>query len=529
MDIINRLMDSLQHSTDEDKTHRSNNSAELFARSIINHIPNMIFVKDAKNLHFVELNKAGEELLGIKRSDFIGKSDYDFFPKEQADFFFNKDRQALAKNEVSITENEEISTAKGKRILRTKKIPIRDSRGEPQYLLGISEDITDRMAAVKNKIELDKLNQVCHAKGEIMANICHEIRNPLGAIVGFAELGKDNDNANPEVAKYFSTILKCGKQIQGLIDEVLDFSKAESNKIKVKIQECSLHEALEDIRDIMSFKPTNKDLEISYDYSILKNRRFYTDPVRVKQILLNLFCNSVKFTSKGHISLKVSEEKLRDKSLLHFDIEDTGIGIGKAKQVNLFKPYEQVDLAITRKFGGSGLGLYLSKHMAHLLSAELKLMESEEGKGSRFRLSLPVTEVLKTTDSTDRQAAKGVFEDKARCTALVIDDSEDNRILMNAYLQKMDISSEQAENGEEGLRKMQSKDYDFVFMDIQMPKMDGVTAVESAREMGYKNKVIALTGQTMDKESFLKSGFDNVLTKPLSYDSLCEFIRQHHH
>lgn len=529
MNILKTTFNSIYKPRLSDQRYDELKKSEVFLQSIIENIPDIVFVKEAKNLRYIQFNKAGRQAIGRSMPEVIGKTDNELFPPHQAAHFIETDREVLSSLKKISIDEEQVSSMGQQKVMRTQKIPILGQSGKGEYILGISEDITDHLNAQKRKLDIEKLNQISLAKSELMANISHEIRNPLGAIIGFANLGKCDTAADSKLHKYFNTIAHSGEDLQQLVSEVLDFSESESKKMEAELKETNLHNALSSLENLLSIKAEEKNLDLDIDYSCLKNRVFITDQLKLKQILTNLLCNALKFTNKGIVSLKVTEKLSNTKLYLDFMVSDTGIGISPERQSQLFTPFEQIDKSIRKQYGGTGLGLYLSKKLTNILGAELRLIKSDKNQGTSFLLSLPVTEAMhsRKLDVVNTKAnVSGIKPYKIH--VLIVDDSEDNRILVSAYLENLGVSYEIAENGKQALEKMHNNDYDYVFMDVQMPIMDGLTAVSEARRLGYTKPVIALTAQDMKNnlKSFIQQGFDNYLSKPLSLEALHNFMFQ---
>jgi PAS domain S-box-containing protein len=697
--------------------------SQQFLDSVIENIPNMIFVKDAKDLRFVRFNRAGELLIGTKREILIGKSDYDFFPKEQADFFTQKDRDVLARGKALDIPEEPVETADGIKYLHTKKIPIFDTLGNPQYLLGISEDITEARKAedqhhkllqeqaaraeiersaerlaflseasaalnesldletmldsfakvivahmadwcsieltpenhdgplptivahrdpanvekaiqwrklypldwsspkgipgvVKNRKpalfpeindeiirsfaisdrqyenaksfgvksamivplrsygqalgaicfyssesnrrfnEMDlsvaedlakraffaienarlyrKAQEASRAKSAFLANMSHEIRTPLGAMLGFAEMLTEEQNLTTEQRGGVSTIIRNGRQLLRIVDEILDLSKVESERLSIEQVEFSLPDLLEDISTLLSHQAHDKGLRFLVRTPGRLPRRIISDPTRLRQILINIIGNAIKFTDTG--SVEVIVELLQapheqQKRILQVQVVDTGIGISEEQAKILFRPFTQADDSTTRKFGGTGLGLFLSRNLTRLLGGDLILSESTPGKGSKFILTVAVEPVKEKAQSQVRPQNL-IPEDEVipvRGKVLVVDDVSDNRILIKHYVTRLGLKVEMAATGEEGLQKIRHEPFDVVLMDIQMPGMDGFEAVQKLREEHYQGPVIALTAHAMkgDREKCLDAGFDDYLCKPVSKASLEETLHKY--
>jgi PAS domain S-box-containing protein len=512
--------------------------SEQFLESVVEFIPNMIFVKDAENLRFVRFNRAGEELLGSPRSALIGKSDYDFFPKEQADFFVEKDRKVLRDGVVVDIPEEPITTPNGVRYLHTKKIPVLDADGKSRYLIGISEDITEKKLTEERNLALiqaqaareeaeksadrlaflkDQANEANRAKSAFLANISHELRTPLGAMLGFAELALEERDGN-KIGEYVRTVLRNGRELLRIVDEVLDLSKAESDSIEVEKIRFSLPDLLREVQGLLNIRAKQKNLSLNFSTKGGVPEFAVADPFRLRQILLNMVGNAIKFTERGSVSVETSYADGR----LAFLISDTGIGISDAQADRLFQPFTQADDSTTRKFGGTGLGLFLSRRIAQLLGGDVELLSSEKGKGSRFRVTVQIT----PADSAEKTAAEEKREWHApiagkHSKVLIVDDSQDNQDLLAAYLTSSKIEVERASRGSQAV-ELADDSYGAILMDIQMPEMDGFEALRRIRKKGVHAPVIAVTAHAMkgDRERCLASGFDEYLSKPISKKDL---------
>jgi two-component system, sensor histidine kinase len=695
--------------------------SQQFMDSVIENIPNMIFVKDAKSLRFVRFNKAGEDLVGHSREELLGKNDYDFFPVEQADFFTSKDREVLNGRRVVDIPEEPLQTKWGIRFLHTKKIPIVDKSGHPQYLLGISEDITERKVAETQRISLEReqaarveaeqvierlaflaeasaaLNEslssktmlesfakvivrhmadwcvielgpdsgedidpvVAHrdpekirwalewkqqfptdwssdtgaaqavrtskgvlypeipeamirtasrseehfkvatavgmksamvvpiksygesigaitfvsaesnrryadvdlsiaedlsrrafiafenarlfrqaqeasrAKSAFLANMSHEIRTPLGAMLGFAELLLEDRRLSIDQASTVSTVIRNGRQLLKIVDEILDLSKVESERIYIEKVAFSLPSLLEDVTSLLSPQAHEKGLRFQVLSTDRLPERILSDPTRLRQILINVIGNAIKFTEHGRIEVNVEllpggKQPVR---MLRITIADTGIGITEQQAQRLFKPFAQADSSMTRRFGGTGLGLFLSRKLARLLGGDLILAESIPGKGSKFLVTVGVELLDGRPTSEKPQLVREHRTEPCHMTGkvLVVDDVSDNRILIKHYISRLGLQVEMAGTGEEGIDKVFKDHFDVVLMDIQMPGMDGFEAVQRLREHHYEGPIVALTAHAMkgDREKCLEAGFDDYLCKPVSKTSLEETLSKY--
>jgi len=364
-------------------------AANQFLDSVIENIPNMIFVKEAENLRFVRFNRAGEELLGFSRADLIGKNDFDFFPADQALEFTTADRETLGDRRLVDIPEETIQTKrKGQRILHTKKIPILDSNGEPAFLLGISEDITEarkvQEALLHAQEEAERANRT---KSQFLASMSHELRTPLNAILGFSELlGDDRSDRFDEATRtrFLSQIHSSGQHLLQLINDILDLSKVEAGQMELQLQTVELGSLTDEVRS--SVEPLARSKTITLFTEPSPELRLVADAGKVRQMLLNLVSNAIKFTPAGG---RIQIRRRRVDSWVEIAVSDNGIGIAEADLGRLFTEFHQLDSGLGRRQEGTGLGLALTKRFAELHGGRVSV-ESEPGKGSTFTLRLPL-------------------------------------------------------------------------------------------------------------------------------------------
>ncbi|MEQ1563659.1 MAG: PAS domain S-box protein, partial [Nitrospiraceae bacterium] len=349
-----------------------------FIESMFEHLPNMVFVKDAKDLRFVRLNKAGEELLGYSRSDLLGKNDYDFFSKEEADFFTAKDREALSGGRlVNIPEETIQSKTKGLCLLHTKKIPICDSLGTPQYLLGISEDITQRkeieVALVSARLAAEEASQ---AKSDFLANMSHEMRTPLNAIIGLTDFLLRTPLSSDQ-ADLLKRCEKAGSGLLRMIEDLLQAAKVDSGTLELVQEPFALRELVEDTVGLLTQKAQAKGLSLSLSADPGLPALVLGDALRLQQVLLNLIGNAVKFTVEGGVEVRVGPMPgSPDVGTVRFVVADTGIGIPPEQHDKIFDRFLQVDSRASRSYGGVGLGLAICQQLVGLMGGRI-LVESQ--------------------------------------------------------------------------------------------------------------------------------------------------------
>ena len=371
----------------------------MFLDSILENIPDMIFVKDAEELRFVLFNRAGEELLGFKREDLIGKNDYDFFPKEEADFFVAKDREVLASKKLIEIAEEPIQTAHGQRYLHTKKIPILDEMGKPCFLLGISEDITEKKLQ-DEEIARAKLaaERASEAKSQFLANMSHELRTPLNAIVGFSKLlmGEVTESGDTKYFADLETINTSGLHLLSIINEMLDLTSIEAGKLTLNYSDCCVGDICDDLRDHMRLLSARSSADFTVRCDVL-DLVFRCDPVRVRQVIINLVSNAFKFAPSGHVNLRIDTVEKEERSYIQVVVSDNGIGIAPENQEKIFEEFTQVHDGNEVGPFGSGLGLAITRKILNHLGGTIAV-ESEVQVGTTFTVLIP-------TDKVDVEAA----------------------------------------------------------------------------------------------------------------------------
>lgn len=401
--------------------------------------------------------------------------------------------------------------------------------GKIKKWYGTNTDIHDQ------KLLADKLDEARaaaeranSAKSQFLANMSHEIRTPLGAIIGFSELIKENGLGRIEREEYVSVIERNSSQLLRIIDDILDLSKVEAGMMMIESIEFSLPEALTDFSSLMGFKAREKGIRFSSKAETALPSSIYSDPTRLRQILMNVVGNAIKFTDQGHVELRV---KFVD-SFLEFEVEDTGRGISAEQEKNLFQPFTQADVSTTRKYGGTGLGLVLTRSLAEALGGHFILKQSELGRGSIFSVRIKA----EATIGSKLYSGLGFESAPARSMAsvgqlaglkiLLVEDSPDNQALISIYLNRAGANVEIASDGEQGYKMAVGSNYDLVLMDVQMPIMDGITTIKKLRQNNYTGTVVALTAHAMKEERLrcLQAGFTDFLSKPVVREDLVNMI-----
>lgn len=420
------------------------------------------------------------------------------------------------------------------RWFQTRGKVMRDEVGRISYWVGTCTDIQNQKVLVQELNEARVIaEQANEAKTQFLANMSHEIRTPIGAITGFAEMLNKPDFSESDKQNFTMIIERNSKHLLRLIDDILDLSKVEAGKITFENTNFNMSEFFTDFDAVMSLKAAEKGIQFKLKVHGLIPDEVIGDPLRLKQILSNVVGNAVKFTDKGQVTTDVNFEY----DVFQFTVTDTGIGIAPENMKHLFKAFSQADPSLTRKFGGTGLGLILSKRLATHFGGDLRLDSSELGKGSRFVVTVKIPpsaraemirfEIVPPVEILVRPLPNksGIFSGK---TILLVEDSPDNRTLISTYLRATGALVFTADDGREGVLKATENSPDIVLMDIQMPKMDGHEAIRKLRATGFSKPIIALTAHAMreERDRCFESGCSDYLTKPIQRDLLIEAIRK---
>jgi len=402
-------------------------------------------------------------------------------------------------------------------------------------LVTIFQDVTEK----KKEAELlrktkEAADEASRLKGEFLANMSHEIRTPMNSILGFSELllTRIKDETNRE---YVKTILTSGRNLLTLLNDILDLSKIEAGKLELQYNPANFKELLKDVKQIFIIKANEKKLELDYmldpaipDYLII-------DDTRLRQILLNLVGNAIKFTKNGFVHINAYPRKMSEKSLdLIIEVIDTGIGIPKEQMNVIFEAFRQQDGQSQKVYGGTGLGLTITRRLVEMMNGYITL-ESEVNKGSTFRIFLPDIKIPDNSDiqKTDDDISTDIFDVEFQgSTVLIVDDTDVNRQLIIEILKNHNLKLIQANNGKYAVEFTNQYKPDIVFMDIKMPVMDGYEATRLIKENPETNAipVIALTASTMksDEDKIKQIGFNGFIRKPLEtkelFDALLKFL-----
>jgi len=411
-------------------------------------------------------------------------------------------------------------------------LPALNDNGLITGVLITCSESTERMAMTKQlrraKVQAESAN---FSKSAFLANMSHEIRTPLGAILGFTELLRDATTQKERV-EYSRIIKRNGKALSTIIDDILDISKMEAGRLNVKTSAFRLDDLISDINEMFSETAKAKGVDLYFSFAPQTPKGIHSDPTRLRQILVNLVGNAVKFTDKGSVNLYVQPLVVKGAlAKLKFIVSDTGCGMSELQKATLFEPFSQADCSSTRKFGGSGLGLALSRKLARALGGDIVLEGSEEGQGSTFAATVDAVAIAELTD--DKYYRQRVVQEKhhySHARVLLVEDSPDNQTLVSLILSKAGMQMDVANNGRVGVELAEKGVYDIILMDMQMPILDGYAASRQLRRAGYRKPIIALTAHALPEErsKVLAAGCDAHLTKPLDAELLIRTIESYH-
>lgn len=512
----------------ENKTNELK-EANLLNDSILKNSAYAVIATDQTGIIQV-FNPAAEKLLGYGADELINK---------HSPAIFHLESEVIAKSiELSKELNEDISPGFDVFVVKTKYVDIdtnqwtyvsksgqhiqvrlsvtslANSTSEPLGYLGMAYDLTDTLRH-ERELEKEKIKaeQASIAKSEFLANMSHELRTPLNGVYGTIQLLTEKD-FDADSKKLISTAYHSTKSLITIINDILDFSKIEASKLELESAPFKLPVLMEQLNSELSLLLQDKQIELSF-INHVQYKFWLGDIVRIRQILINLISNAIKFTEQGSVSVSASTDHLNG---IVFIIKDTGIGIDQQTLKRLFNRFEQADTSTTRRFGGTGLGLVISEKLVNLMNGSIDV-QSELNKGTVITVKLPLTHI--TPDEETLETHDFQYPDMTDKTILIAEDNKINQLIISKMMAPTNAHIVIAENGVEALEKFHSGSPDFIFMDIQMPEMDGLTACKKIKANSPHQPIIALTANALKSEQDLyRRYFDGYLSKPLEKDEL---------
>jgi len=476
----------------------------------------------------IEANRQFMNLIGSNEKQVYNKTISHFCPKKSHHQIYNYLRNLTPEPNNTLSAEFPLVANTGKEYTvdwRITSVPNDDSEEILLTGLDITESVANNQALKSANIQireaLRSAEDANQSKSVFLANMSHEIRTPMNGILGATELMLDQA-VDEEQKQYIDIIHSSSHALLNIINDILDLSKIESGSFELEQINFDLHQLCNDVYQLFSSPAKQKGIQILYFYGADLPQFWIGDPNRIRQILNNLFSNALKFTHQGRIDIRVQGERLADHQFdLKIQIKDSGIGIAEKKVDQIFSAFQQADTSTSRKYGGTGLGLTISQHLANAMQGKIEV-KSELGIGSVFSLNLPLK-----PGTIETKPKRSGLDRNYQAKVLLAEDNAVNAKIAGKILAKLGIESVIVENGELALHETMNKTFDLVLMDINMPIMDGITAAEKIRELSFpKNQVpiLALTANAMmeDKERCIKAGMNGFISKPIKLGRLIE-------
>ncbi len=485
--------------------------------------PAVLYVKD-RDGRFLLSNRLHTQLLGLAHGETIGKRESDLLPAAEAEAIDAVTAQVFTSGEPRSSVFQLDLEGKERSFLELI-FPIRDAGGQTIAVGGISNDISDR-------IEVERAQSASRAKSAFLAMMSHEIRTPLNAILGMATLLADTglDGTQREM---LTTMTTSSTALLTILDDVLDFSKIEAGRLEIDRVPVDPRDLGEQVRRLVASMANDRVLSLAVEVGDDVPAWVATDPTRLRQVLINLLANAVKFTEVGAVTLRVSSRATGEgRHELTFTVQDTGPGIPPDRIGQLFEAFEQLDSSTTRRFGGTGLGLAISQRLVGLLGGVIRV-ESALGRGSTFHFTVPVEAVPAPDDPAPAEPAPLAPDaaPRARLRILLAEDNAVNQRVTVGMLNKLGYESAVAGDGLTALEMVLAGEYDVVLMDVRMPGLDGPETTRRIRAeapASRQPRIAALTANVMkeDREACLAAGMDDFLAKPLRLRVLAEALER---
>ncbi len=493
--------------------------------TLVDSLPDYIYAKDLQS-RFLMVNREGARMIcGASPEELLGKTDFDFYPRELASGYYADEQRIVETGEPLINREEpcvDPATGAWKWILTTK-VPFRDGAGNIRGLVGLGRDITEnRLVAERLREAKESAEAANRAKSEFLANMSHEIRTPMNGIVGMTELALDTD-LTPEQREYLGMVRSSAYSLLTVLNDILDFSKIEAGKLDLESIEFDLRDSLETATRTFAIPAQQKGLELACDIRPEVPARVVGDPTRLREIVMNLVGNAIKFTERGEIGLEV---RVEDEATpvgegavaLRFTVWDTGIGIPEDKRQVIFQAFSQADGSTTRRYGGTGLGLTISARLVEMMGGRI-WVESKPGEGSRFHFTCRLG-----LGANEPSAPPAGQETLAGARVLVVDDNKTNRRIFERMLQRWRMETLAAESAAEALAALRracedGEPFRLVVTDCHIPESDGFQLVEQIRASRDLAPIpvvmVSSAGQRGDAARCRSLGIGAYLTKPV--------------
>ncbi len=509
--------------------HRILESEERF-RTLAETIPQIVFTAD-QNGHVNYVNRKFFEFTGQRPTEGISRELVrEAIHPDDVELVRNKWRAAVVDDRAFEFEYRMRTPSSAYRWVIVRVSPLLDRSGKTTRWFGSCTDIDNHCRRNDElSIQRERAQHASQMKSSFLANMSHEIRTPLGAILGFSELLGDGSIPQSERNEYLGIISRNSQSLSRIVDDVLDLSKVEAGLLTLEKIAFSPRTLLSDIVTLFSERARQKNLTLDLRVADNVPQTLLSDPMRIKQIVNNLISNALKFTESGGVSITVS--RAGSGSNISIRVEDTGPGISPTRAAALFQPFIQGDDSMTRKYGGTGLGLHLSRKLAEALGGTLRFEQISAHPGSLFEVTIPSIEAAADTTSQwcDRPpiAKESTAKDLEGIRVLVVDDAPDNRTLLERLLIRSGAKVSFAEDGMSAVNQALSTPFDLILMDLQMPGLDGFAATAMIRERGIRLPIVALTAHAIDevRDRCVTAGFNDFLSKPVNSSELLKSVK----
>jgi PAS domain S-box-containing protein len=539
--IVTGFIELAEDITERKQAHEELRRSHAELEAIYRGMSDGLLVADIETKRFVRTNPSICKMLGYSEKELLSLSVSDIHPADQlprvlAEF------HALEQGQVEVAYDLPVLRKDGTvfRADISRCVTVYQAR---HCLIGFFRDVTERKRAEELLQQAKEAAEAANrAKSEFLANMSHEIRTPMTAILGFSDLLATPNLPHHEQCSFLEAIQRNGKALLELINDILDLSRIEADKLVLEKADSPLQQIVEDVLSAVRVRAREKRLSLEVDYRFPLPEKIRTDPGRLRQILVNLAGNAIKFTEKGEVRITVSCVRDEDESaMVQFAVSDTGIGIAADKIPQLFQPFVQADASLTRRFGGSGLGLAISRRLAEALGGTIEVA-SQLGQGSTFTLSIRAGSLEGVCMLQSPQADPAPAEEPLpgepkvalRGRVLLAEDVPAVQAVVSRILEGLNLEIEIAENGRLACEmaeksKAEGRPYDLILMDIQMPELNGYEATRRLRRSGCHGPIVALTAHAMlgDREKCLDAGCDDYIAKPVPVSKLLEIFTRY--
>ena len=516
--------------TDMHVTREFLNSYELSKLAIDSMVDFAVYILD-KNGKIVSANAGVKRIMGYQSNEIIGTHFARFYTEEDIHRKYPEHELREAKKHGHYEIENWLVRKNGTKFWAD--IVINRLNDKKNIHIGYSKIVKD-LTSKKNqedalrKSELGALRAL-KLKSQFIADISHEIRTPLGAMLGFAEFLQKDDIAEVDRHHYLDVILKNGRSLNRVINDVLDLSKIEAGKINIELTEFNLNNLIDEVIELYRPQCKSKSISMTFEKHDLNVNKVVSDPSRLRQVLNNLIANAIKFTDKGKIIISVKKiNECKEKNDFQILIQDSGVGLELKELTKIFKPFSQVGKGERECAKGSGLGLVLSRKMAQALGGTVELVSTTPGEGCVFGVSF--SDYISSNKSKIINNLIPQDHSLKSKSILIVDDSEDNLEIIKLFLNSYGGDPDVASDGNEALQKIQKKNYDVILMDIEMPLMNGFQVIKEMHNRKYATPVIALTAHALpeDRLKTKNAGFFDHITKPIDFNYLVSTIETLH-